>query len=467
MQIPILSGIYSDANTNFRTSYPKNMVPVPMKQGISNGYLRPSDGIIAFAGTGPGLDRGAINWDGVCFRIMGTKLVSVSSTGVITTIGEVGGTTQVTMDYSFDYLGTASDGNLFLYDGTTLTQVTDSDLGTVVDFIWIDGYFMTTDGEFLVVTELNDPFSVNPLKYGSSEIDPDPIKALLKLRNEAYALNRYTIEIFDNIGGVGFPFQRIEGAQIQRGVIGTHACCVYSENIAFLGSSRNESPAVWSGISSNVVKISTREIDEILLTYTEAQLEDVVFEAHIESGLNHLYVRLPDQTLVYDDVATQLLGKSVWFVLTSSLEGLGQHRAANRTWVYDKWLVGDTETARIGFQTDEVSTQWGDKIGWEFSTDIIYNDGNGAIFYELELVGLTGRTVLSDDPLIWTEYSLDGVVWSQSDFISAGKIGERNKRLIWFDQGDMENWRSQRFRGDSDAHLGVARLEATVEGLNS
>ena len=76
---------------------------------------------------------------------------------------------------------------------------------------------MLTDGEFLIVTELNDPFSVSPLKYGSSEADPDPVKAILKLRNEPYALNRYTIEVFDNVGGEGFPFQRIEGAQTQTG----------------------------------------------------------------------------------------------------------------------------------------------------------------------------------------------------------------------------------------------------------
>jgi hypothetical protein len=70
--------------------------------------------------------------------------------------------------------------------------------------VWVDGYFMTTDGEFLVITELNNPFAVDPLKYGSSEADPDPVKSLLKLRNEVYALNRHTIEVFDNTGRRAF-----------------------------------------------------------------------------------------------------------------------------------------------------------------------------------------------------------------------------------------------------------------------
>jgi hypothetical protein len=207
MQIPILSGIFTDNGPDFRTSYPVNLVPTPKASGISSGYLRPGDGIVA-NGTGPGADRGGINWEGKLYRVMGTKLVEISSAGVVTILGDVGGPVGelVTFDYSFDLLAIASGGRLYYWNGTTLVQVTDPDLGIVLDVVWVDGYFMTTDGEFLVVTELTDPTQVNPLKYGSSEVDPDPVVALLKLRNEVYALNRNTIEVFDNVGGALFPF---------------------------------------------------------------------------------------------------------------------------------------------------------------------------------------------------------------------------------------------------------------------
>ncbi len=59
MQIPILNGIYTDNGPDLRTSYPVNMVPVPKQSGISNGFLRPGDGIVA-NGSGPGVDRGFI-----------------------------------------------------------------------------------------------------------------------------------------------------------------------------------------------------------------------------------------------------------------------------------------------------------------------------------------------------------------------------------------------------------------------
>lgn len=467
MQIQILNGIYTDNGPDLRTSYPVNMVPVPKQSGISAGFLRPGDGIVA-NGTGPGIDRGGINWNGVCYRVMGTKLVTVASNGAVTVLGDVGGpvNTLVTMDYSFDRLAIASGGRLYYWSPSLgLVQVTDPDLGVVLDLVWVDGYFMTTDGEFLVVTELSDPTQVNPLKYGSSEVDPDPVVALLKLRNEIYALNRNTIEVFDNVGGEVFPFARIDGAQIQKGVVGTFACCVYIDRIAFMGSGRNEAPGIYVGAAATTQKISTQEIDELLLTYTEAQLAAVKLEACNDKAHEHLYVHLPDKTLVYDAAASAEMQTQVWFTLTTSTVGFSQYRARNLVWAYDKWLVGDPQSSSIGYLVNNIGTHWGQIVRWEFGTIIVYNEGNGAIFNKLELVSLTGRVALGIDPIITTSYSVDGMAWSQDRPLRVGTTGNTTKRLAWFQQGHMRNWRIQRFRGDSQAHLSFARLEAQLEPL--
>lgn len=464
MQIPILSGIYSDNGPDLRTSYPVNLVPVPKNSGVSAGFLRPADGIVA-NGTGSGIDRGGVNWQGVCYRVMGTSLVSVANDGTVTTLGDVGSGDLVTFDYSFDRLAIASGGRLYYWNGTTLTQVTDPDLGTVLDVVWVDGYFMTTDGTSLVVTELSDPTQVNPLKYGSSEVDPDPVVALLKLRNEVYALNRNTIEVFDNVGGDFFPFQRIDGAQIQKGVIGTHACCVYLEAIAFLGGGRNEAPGIYIGANASATKISTQEIDDILLGYTETQLSGVKIETRNDKSHQHLYIHLPDRTLVYDGAASQELGQQVWFVLSTSTIGFAQYRARNLVWAYDKWLVGDPQSSNIGYLVQDTSNHWGQIVRWEFGTLIVYNEAKGALFNELELVSLTGRVAIGINPIITTSYSLDGVNWGQDRPIRVGATGETQKRLVWFRNGSMGHWRIQRFRGDSQAHLSFARLEAQIEPL--
>jgi hypothetical protein len=466
-QIPILSGFTTDENSDFRTEYPRNMVPVPKQQGISNGYLRPAEGIVSWA-TGQGIDRGAIRWNDQCYRVSGSKLVTVGSAGTVTTLADVGGvSSQVSLDYSFDRLGILSDGNFYYWDGSTLTQVTDPDLGTIIDFIWIAGYFMGVDADSIIVTELTDPTAINSLKYGSSELDPDPIKGITEIRNEPIILNRYTIETFQQLSnpGTGFPYIRIEGAQITKGVVGTHAFEVISDTVFFVGGGRGESNSVWAGVNGSAQKIATREIDQLLNEYTDEQLAAIVCESYVHESFNQFHIRLPDRTVVYDLNASQVVGQPVWFVLDSSYEGFSQHLCSNRVWCHEKWIVGHPTGSGIGYLSERVGTQWGSHVGWEFKTGIVYAGSQNALIHELELVSLTGRAALGDNPTIGTQSSNDGTTWSQLEYIDAGVQGDRTARLQWYSQGLVENWRVQRFVGTTKARLSPVRLEARIEGL--
>jgi len=463
-QVSILNGIYADGSPELRASYPVNCIPVPAASGMSTGYLRPGYGTI-LDGTGPGVSRGAIEWNGACYRVMDSSLVRIDSAGNYTTIGLIAGSDNVSMDYSFDRLSISGGGVLHYYNGATLTTVTDPDIGTVLDHTWIDGYFITTDGEFIVQTELNDPTSVNPLKYGSSEVDPDPIKAVDRVRGELVAMNRHTIEYFSNVGGDNFAFQRVDGAQVQKGIIGTHAYAVYLDAIGFVGSGRNEPPSVYIAGNGATQKIATREIDKLLTNYSESELALCKVEAKVDQGHQHLMIHLPDRCLVYDAAASQAVGEPVWFVLTSGTSGFAKYRARDHVWCYGKWLAADSTTGKYGYLSGATSSHWGDKALWEFGTMILYNEGKGAIIHDMELVTLTGAYSINDTPTISTAYSNDGETWSVEKYISCGTIGQRVKRLKWFGCGLIQNWRIQRFRGDTDAHITVVRLDASLEGL--
>jgi hypothetical protein len=301
-----------------------------------------------------------------------------------------------------------------------LAQVTDPDLGTVVDVVWVDGYFMTTDGEFLVITELNNPFAVDPLKYGSSEIDPDPVVGLIKLRNEVYAVNRHTIEVFQNVGTSGFPFERIQGAQITGEAWGSTPTAHSSTRLLLSGLDYGEANAVWLGANGVSQKISTREVDIILQGYTEAQLANAFMETRLDRDCQQLLIHLPDQTLVYDAMVSRAMQQPVWHILTSSLSGLGEYRSSKLVYCYERWNTADTQSPLFGYLTDNTSRHWDQKVGWSFSTPIIYNEGRGVIVHDLELVALTGRVALGIDPTISTQYSDDGVTYSQQKFIRAG-----------------------------------------------
>lgn len=465
MQIPILSGIFTDGSADFRTSYPVNLIPVPKQQGISAGYLRPAEGIEEFVST-TGVCRGSVNWQEKAYFVTGDKLIRVDQDGTQTSIGSIlDDEKPVAFAFSFDRLGIASGGRLYYLKDDVLAQVIDEDVGVVNDVVFLAGYFVVTDGEFMAVSELNDPTSFNPLKYGSSEIDPDPIEGLLINRNELFALNRYTIEVFTNVGGELFPFARITGAHIQKGAVGRDAFCVFNDAIAFVGSGRDEAPAVYMGENAQTVKISTREIDQILSAYPEDQLTGVFLEPRTEKGHKFLYIHLPDRTLVYDSAATIEMQQPVWFVLSSSVTGFAQYRARHFLWIYNQWLCGDPTLSKIGTLTDKRSDHFGSPVRWEFGTAIAFADSGGAIVHELELVSLTGRVESGTNPMIGASYTHDGMTWSQERFTRVGKLGDRLKRLVWMQQGAFERWRAYRFRGTSDAFLSFARLEAKTEAM--
>ncbi len=469
MKIPILSGIYTKTNGDYRNSYPMNLIPVPKQTGVSDAYLRTADGIIRFDSSSlSGVDRGGINWDDVLYRVIGTRLVKIDSDGVVTILGDVeSDNTKCSFDYSFDRLAIQSAGKLYYWDGLELLVVSDLDLGNVKDMIFTDGYFMTTDGQFLIVTELSDPFIVNPLKYGSSESDPDPIKGMLKVRGEVLAFNRYTIETFQNVGGEGFPFTRVAGALIQKGAIGKDAKCKVAQTYAFMGGGRNEPCSVWLGGNSNAIKIASREIEQIIAKYSEVELSSTIVEAREYSAHQHIYIHLPNETLVYDLAASTALGAPVWFTLSSGVAGQAKYRACNLVFAYNKWIVGDKVDGRIGYLSDSVSTQYNDIAGWQFDTAFLYNQAKAGIIHELELVALTGRAPVGQNPTISISHTKDGLTYSDEKFHSTGKIGDYSKRITWRRvTGLFRQVIGFRFRGANKAVISFSSLEATVEALN-
>ena len=469
MQVPIINGIYTDVTADYRTSYPLNLVPVPKQNGIAAGYLKKADGIELFCGQEKGgTDRGGINWNGVCYRVIGTTLWQVSEQGVCTDIGAVTGSEQCSFAYSFDRLGIASGGKLYYLQDDELTQVTNENIGTVLDVEWIDGYFITTDGEFIVQTELNDPTQVNPTKYGSSEADPDPIVGLMKVRNELVVFNRYTIEVFDNTGNAGFAFSRIDGAMMTKGLISTHGKCLFVDSFAMVGSGKNEPCSVYLGANGRLTPIATREIEIILSEYSDAELSKIVLEAKMQDMHQHLYLHLPDKTMVYDFAASQVMQQPVWFELSSSSDGKGAYRAINHVWCYNKWIVGDRFNSNIGTLTNKLSSHYGEAVAWQINTTFLYNGGQSGQIKSIELVGLTGRIVDDKNPQVFLSWTKDGLLWSNERLHRQGMRGQYQKRIIWLRAiGMFRQMVGLKFRGCDDSLASFTAVEVDVEAYGN
>lgn len=420
MQIPIMAGTTAKGGA-FAADYPVNLEPRAYTSGISRGQLVTTRGTEPFA-TGLGIGRGGIVWNGEHYRVSGSRLIKVSSSGAVTDLGDVGNDERPCgFDYGFDRLAIRSAKKLYYWNGTTLTQVTDTDLGDVVDMCWIDGYFATTDGEFLVVSDLTNPASVNPLRYGSAEEDPDPITGVIRFREELYGIGRHTIQTFDNVGGLNFPFQVVQGATIPYGCVSASAKCLLGgSGFAFVGGGRNEPLGLFIAGRGDAQRLSTREIEDIL--NAESQPEKIELEYRAFGEEAYIYMHLKDRTIGVALQASREAEQGAWFTLQT--DG-GKYRPRAAVWFAGKHIVDDASGTGIGSLSAASSSHFGAEQDWVCTSSLMFNEGEA---FEIGEVELTGQFPLSGC-VVFFSMTKDAVVWSGE--IARRLTGQRDERVLW------------------------------------
>jgi hypothetical protein len=346
--------------------------------------------------------------------------------------------------------------------------VTDPDLGDVLDVMYLDGRFVTTDGNSIVLTDLNDPYAIDPLRYGSAEVSPDPIVGLNHIRGEMNAIGSATVENFRNVGGQGFPYQRQPGALIAKGAVGTHAFAYIgaAETYFFVGGAPNGSPSVWIAGGGEAANISIPEIDDALGNLTASDLSLIEVETREDKNEQRLIVHLPDRSFTYLMQTSKEVGEPVWCELRTGMANDQPYPLRHLLLVDGAWY-GGTDDGRIGRLDEGVQTVFGEERGWRFDTVLIYNKAKGAILNSIELIGLTGRAAFGSDPYVFFSYTKDGETWSNERSVQTGKFGEREKRVQLRPGWMFQNYMGLRFRGAGNGRHAWASIEADLEALAS
>lgn len=451
MQVPILSGVTAKDGT-FAASYPINLEPRAFNSGVSQGQLVTTRGAIAKL-TGHDVGRGGTVWNGMHYRVMGSKLVSIAADWSQTVIGDVGNDFRaVGFDYGFDRLTIRSADKLFYWNGATLTQVTDPDLGLVKDMIWSDGYYVTTDGIYIVVTDLNDPTAIYPTRYGSAEEDPDMITGLLRFREEIYAFGRNSIQVFQNVGSTGFPFAVQQGATIPYGCVSASAKCQIAGTFAFVGGARDEPLSVFVESGGTAQRISTREIDDLL--NAEGSPELIELESRVFGEERQLLIHLSDKTLGIALGTSNAGEQGAWFILQSG--SFQPYRLRRAVWCYGQHIVEDTLSPQIGVLTSD-DAQFGVQPVWQFDPAVMFNDGKGLLVNDVELFG----QFTTNETATFLSMSRDAVSYSRE--VARRMTGRRDERMRWPVGARCPTMAAFRFRGTG--RFAFSRCEMTGEPL--
>ena len=455
------------SETDFRDALPVNMYAVPRKIFGADGYMVQNYGLTEF-GTSSAPSRGGFYNDQQSnhFRVQGNDFIEIDSSGTVNVLGAVTGynaqtgvAPPVTLDYSFNTQGILAGNVFYLYDtGGGFRVYPDGDIGSPIDFVWVDGYYFFTDGDNLYHTLITDEEQIDPVDTGVAQFMPDQALGLGKTQdNKVIVFGRYSTEYFFNDGTSAFAFSRIASRALKFGIVSTHCKAELKGNWYIIGGSRDENLSVYKLAVGGSNKIASREVEKILATYNDADLIDASVEVYVKDRINFVQLNLPNETLIYNELIAGLFGADyAWSILKSDTFGTDPYRALYG--VFDprvgEWIFGDRRDGTIGQLDDTVSTQYGNLAEWILYTPYTYLEDNSIDKLEIETIpGFTSN----DDAGVFVSLSYDGVTYGAEAILQYGSPNDYNQRFIAYRMGYIRDWFSLKLRGASRSRMAFAR----------
>ena len=316
-----------------------------------------------------------------------------------------------------------------------LVQISDSDFdGPVSSVDYVDGYFIFAkqDSQKFFNSNLRNGTAYTATDFVLVEADPDSLVRMFVLNNEAIGLGTETFEPFQNIGGAGFPFQRVAGGVQTKGLASKFAIVEVNNMMVFLGSSINETPSIWISDGGRPQKLSTTAIDNAISGYSDATISGAFAYKYSQAGAQFIVFTFPEEeTFVYDFTSEE------WHT-RESVDG------SNRTF-----------------------TEYGIILRRRFVIPYVDNEGQPFWVDSLELYGESGVGLTSgqgSDPQVLMSFSVDGArTFNNRISRSIGKIGEYTKRTIWNSLGRISRNMTIKFEVSDPVKYVFSRVEIIAE----
>jgi hypothetical protein len=272
------------------------------------------------------------------------------------------------------------------------------------------------------------------------------------------------------VGGVGFPYASIPGANIQKGAHARFSPVEFDNTFCFAGGGLNEQTAIWKVTgSSSAQKISSDAIDKEIQRFNKAEIEASFSMTYARHGqffaiFTFESTRIASRTFVYNATASAYMQSNIWFELQTGVDD-NRFRVQSIVQAYGKLLVGDQTTGIIGELDTDTLDYYGEEIT-TFSITSPFSENGMALFageFEATLqsgVGLTSGQ--GSDPKIRMCFSDDGGRTFSDEFSrSIGKIGEYGHRSIWRQQGRFPVSRMIKLKITDKVRANLIRLAAT------
>ncbi|MEB3150915.1 MAG: hypothetical protein VKL60_18095 [Sphaerospermopsis sp.] len=370
------------------------------------------------------------------YVVFGLNLYKVTRTKTITLLGTLGTTpapVQMTENGVQVTILTVS-GNSYYYDNSsnTFAQITSPNYQLASSVTTLDGYtvFSVIDSGEWFISALRDTTTYAALDTATAEALSDNIVRIVTFNRQLYIFGTNSIEIWYNTGNVTFPFQRVDGVLIQRGLGAADSTAIEVDGVYWVGEdkkvyrTRNYIPEV---ISTFAIEYKLSQLSRI---------DDLVSFIYTESGHKFYVITSPSgQWTIKFDITTELWSEdgSLNAAQTEVQEWICQHQAYfNGLNIVNGRTNGKLYNLNIDTYSEAGTpiirkaiscTQFEDSYNYKFIDRLALMMDFG--------VGIDGSGQ-GINPKVMMRFSIDGAkTWSNETMASIGDIGAYETELYW------------------------------------
>lgn len=429
--VTLVGGTYQSRSLPLSSQVTRNWYPEINPDAKTVISMMPTPGAKPFSvGVSGELERGVHDFNGVLYKVSGTTLYEISSTGTQTSIGTISGSFRCSFINDATTMVIVSGGLVYSYNGTTLQEETDSDFESpqTVAYLNNQAIYDGTNNRF-AVSDAGLLTIINSLNYGAAESAGDDLVRVYAFNQVLYLLGQKTIEPWYNTGEGEPPFARIEGGII---TVGLGAMFSVSNNDNFMYFFSDDRSIYRVSGQSSFTKVINPAIG-----YTFQQYEtvsDAIGNCFTFNGQNFYMLTFPSQnkTWVYSESSDS------FFELSTGVDG-SRHLSNSYVYIYGKHLISDYNSGDIYEWDFDTFTDNGETIKRVRQTRTLDGGllspqavGKTIFMGELEVIMNTGNTDLlsgqGSNPEIMLRYSDDGGrTWS--GYIN-GLVGEKSQHNI-------------------------------------
>lgn len=425
--VDVVGASYKHRSRSLSSQSTVNLIPEFTPSGRSQKALTCWPGDKAWS-AGSGAARGMHVFKNELYKVTGSTLYKIDANGAQTSIGKLSGSAPCVFANDGNSMRIATGVNDYIYNGSTLAVITDSDLvpGNSVAYLNQQMINDSSGGQFQV-SDVGDPDSIDALNFATAESAPDDTVRVFTFNERLYLFgDRNNTETWYNSGGEFPPFDRIQGGTMNIAIGAVYSVAASAEYMYFFG------------FDKSVYRVSAYQAERVTPNAIASVFENLDdpsdargFTLNLE-GQYFYVLNFPTsgQTWAYSEAG------NAWFELSTGINlPLANYGATDYVECYGKRLLEFGGSVRE-MDIDTFTSNGNQMVKARVASPIVDPSGARLMMSRFQLIMEVGVGTISGDgvdPVVIFEASYDGgKSWTNESWVDIGRMGEGRIKVEWF-----------------------------------